>query len=102
SNVFVADNAGGRIGRAFAGDRVIERGAQRIDIGPGTLATGGGGVLLVGTVARFHERAHRARVRGDLTARRSEVDQHRRPVLAHHNVVGRDVAMEEVRLVNDL
>ena len=95
-HVLVVDHARGRIRRALAGDGVIERAAERVDVGPGALLAAGGGVLLVGAVARLDERAHGLGVRGDLAARRAEVDEHRRAVLADDDVVGRDVAVQEI------
>ena len=92
----------GASGRALAGDRVIERGAQRVDVGPRALAPARLGVLLVGAVARLHERGDGLGVRGDLAACRAEVDEHRIARLADDDVVGRDVAMQEVGLVDQL
>ena len=82
--------------------RVIERGAERVDVRPRPLLARGGGVLLVGAVARLDERAHGLGMRGDLAARRAEVDQDRRPVLADDDVVGGDVAVQIVAGVHHL
>ena len=60
---------------ALARDGVIEGGAECIDVRPRSLLARGGGVLLVGAVARLDERAHGLGVRGDLAAGRAEMMQ---------------------------
>ena len=101
-HVLVVDHARGRIRRTLARHRVVERGTQRVDIRPRPLLARRGGVLLVGAVARLDERAHRLGMGGDLAARRAEVDQHRRPVLADDDVVGGDVAVQKGAAVHHL
>ena len=99
-DIFVAHHARRRVWRTLAGDGLIERGAERVDVGPRTLLPRIGSVLFVGAIAGLHERADGPRLGGDLAPRGAEVDQDRRLVAAYDNVVGRDVAMQEVALMD--
>ena len=101
-DVLVLDHARRGIGRPPAGDGVIERRTEGIDIRPRPLVGARGGVLLVRAVAGLDQRADRAGMAGDRAARRAEVDEHRRAVRAQHDVVGSDVAVQEVGGMNDL
>src|SRR5690606_24834274 len=80
----------------------IERRRKRIDVRPRPLLAARLGVLLVRAVTGLHQCTDRPRMARDVTARRPEVDQHRRAVAADDDVVRRDVAMQEVSVVNDL
>lgn len=81
---------------------MINRCAERIDVGPRTLLSACFGVLLVGGVAGFYERRHGFRLCGDIAAGGSEVDQDRRAVFADDYVVRRDIAVQEVLAVNEV
>ncbi len=98
----VLHHARGTVGGALAGDGVVERGAERVDVRPGTLLAACLGILLVGRVARFDERRDGLRMRRDLAACGAEVDQDGRAVLADDDVVRGDVAVQEVLLVDQL
>ena len=84
------------------GDGAVERATQRVDIRPGTLQAVVGGVLLVRRVAGLDDAGERAAHLGDGPPRRTEIEQHRAAVGAHDDVVGRDVAMQEVLRVHHL
>ena len=91
--------ARGRLDRLLARDQPEERGAHRVDVGPGPLAAAAR-VLLDRAVAG---RDHRADVRGLARglARGAEVEQHEAAVLvAHVDVVGLDVAVQVARAVH--
>ena len=90
--------AGFGVGRLPARHGPIQRGAQRVQVGPGALLARA--VLLEGRVARRH---HHQAVRGDARGlpRAAEVQQHEAAVAgAHLDVVGLDVAVQEARLVH--
>ena len=76
-NEFIFDDAGGSVGRAVAGDDVIKRCGEGVDVRPGALLFARVGILLVGAVARFDECADGTRVLGKLSPGRTEVDQNR-------------------------
>ena len=98
---FVGDDPRGRVGRPLAGDGLIECGPQRIDVGPGALPHAGHGILLVGAVARLDQSRERLGVLGDLAAGRTEIDQHGRAIATDHDIVGGDVAVQEIGRVDD-
>ena len=83
---------------------MIERRRKGVDIGPGSLLPARLGVLLVRAVAGLDEGRHGFgfRMRSDIAARRAEVDQHRIAGAADDDVVGRNIAMQEVGFVNRL
>ena len=88
-------SSGGR-----AGDGPIERAAQRIEVGPRPLQAAVGRILLVRRVAGLDDARERPAHLGNRPPRRAEIQQHRAAVGAHDDVVGRDVAMQEVGRVH--
>ena len=87
---------------SLPGDGAVERAAQRIQVRPGALQAAVGGVLLVRRVAGLDDARHGAGHLGDRPPRGAEVEQHRRAVGTHDDVVGGDVAMQEVFAVHHL
>ena len=100
-HVVLVDAQRGFLGR-MPGDGAVERAAQRVEIRPGALQAAVGGILLVRRVAGLDDAGHRAAHLGDGAARGTEVEQHGRAVAAHDDVVGGDVAMQEVLRVHHL
>ena len=88
-------------GQRSAGDTAVDRGAQAIDIRPGTDASLCA-VLLQRTVADAHHRACGLAVRGCLfqILCRAQIQQHRRPVGAHHDILGLDIPVNDAALVD--
>ena len=80
----------------------IERGAQRVNVGPGALQPTVARVLLLRRVAGFDDAGESPARRVDRTAGGAEVEQHRRAVGANDDVVGGDVAMQHVGGVHHL
>src|SRR5215471_13524890 len=101
-DVLVIDHARGSIGGPLARDGVVKGGAEGIDVCPWPLPAPVGGVLLVGAIPRLDERADGLGMGGDLASRRAEVNEHRRAVLADDDVIGGDVAVQEVAGVHGL
>ena len=91
-----------RLLRRLAGDRPVERGAEGVEIGPRPLQAAVAGVLLVRGIARLDDARERAAHLRHGPARRPEVEQHGGAVRAHDDVVGGDVAVQEVGRVHHL
>ena len=100
--VVVAHDAGWAIGRPPPGHRLIQRGAKRVDVGPRALTAPGQRVLLIGAVAGLDQRADGLGQLHHLAARRAKIDQHRHAIIADDDVVGCDVAMQEIVAVDQL
>ncbi len=86
--------------RRPASDGSIERGAEGVEVGPGPLQAPIRGVLLVRAVAGFHDARERAAHLGHRATCGAKVEQHGRAVAAHDDVVGGDVAVQEVGRVH--
>ena len=61
-----------------------------------------GGILLLRGVAGLDDAGQRMAPLGDRAPRRAEIEQHGRAIGADDDVVGRDIAMQEVRGVHHL
>ena len=86
----------------LAGDGLVERGAERIEVRPRALVAAVGGVLLVRRIADLDDAGERAAHLGHRPPCGAEVEQHRRAVLADQDVVRSDVAMQQVGCVQRL
>ena len=75
-----------RAGRRDAGDHLIERRAERIDVGGGTLYAVAV-ILLLGRIAVLDDHGHALAAVVDRVARSAEVDQTDAAVLQEHDVV---------------
>jgi hypothetical protein len=81
-------------GRRPLQQQVVQRGAQRVQVGPGALLHRAQlGVLLDGCVRRLEDGCQRLALVADDTPRRAKVQQHRAAVKFDLDVVGRDVAV---------
>ena len=85
-----------------ARDREIERGAQRVEIRPRALQPAVGGILLMRGIASFDDAGHPSAHICHRLPRSTEIQQHRTAIGAHDDVVGSDVAMEEILAVHQL
>ena len=85
-------------GRRLAGDGVVQRGGEPVDVRPGPLLRRR--ELFGRGIARCEDRRHGLGAIGHRHARRAEIDQGRLVLGAQHNVGGLDVAMQEARLVH--
>jgi hypothetical protein len=85
-------------GRGVAGDGVVERRRQAIDVRPWPLP--GRGELFRRGKARRENRRHGSRPVGHRRARRPEIDQRRPAFLAQHDVGRLDVAVQEARVMH--
>src|SRR5205807_8064387 len=83
----VAAHARNPPGRLRAGEATVENAPERIEIGPGTLLAVRR-ILLERRVPRRENRGERPRLAAERVARRAEVDEDRRAVGAHEDVVG--------------
>jgi hypothetical protein len=90
-----------RRGRLHAGHAAVKRAAERVDVAPRPLRRAAL-VLLVGGVALRDDGAQSLALAAHGLARRAEIEQQRRAVLAQEDVVGLDVAMEEALGVHRL
>ena len=97
-HVSVVDDPIDRVGRRTAGDRVMDRGSQGVDIRPRSLR--GGRELLDRGVARGEDRRHRLRPSGYCGAGGAEIDQHGVTVAIDQDIGGFDIAMQEAHLVD--
>ena len=97
-HVRVVDDPIDRVGRRTAGDRVMDRGSQAVDIRPRSLR--GGRELLDRGVARGEDRRHRLRASGYCGAGGAEIDQHGVTVAIDQDIGGLDIAMQEAHLVD--
>ncbi len=91
----------GFLGR-LAGDGAVERAAERVEVRPGPLQAAVRSVLLLRRIAGFDDAGEGTAPLGNRTPRRSEIEQHRRAVGAHDDVVGGDVAVQEILRVHHL
>jgi hypothetical protein len=96
--VLVVEHAVEGAGRRCAGDGVIERGRQAVDVGPRSLL--GRRHLLAGGIARREDCRHRRGAAGHRRARGAEVDQRRLACRVEQDVGGLDVAMQEAGVVD--
>ena len=86
----------------LAGDGAVEHAAERIDVGPRALLAAVGGILLVGGIAGLDDAGERLAHLGDRAAGGAEIEQHGGAVGADDDVVGGDVAMQEIGRVQHL
>ena len=100
-HVVFAEAQRGFLGR-MSGHGAIERAAERVDVGPGPQQAAVGGVLLVRGVAGLDDAGGRAAHLRHRPARGAEIEQHRGAVGANEDVVGGDVAMQEIGRVDQL
>ena len=86
---------GGGRGR-LADDAVKQRRAQAVDVGPGSLIVAPAVLLYRGVARRQHDGQALVEHVLQRLARRAEIEQHRRPRLAHQYVARLDVAVQVV------
>ena len=98
--VFIEPHRG--LFRRVTTDSPIERAAERVDVGPGSLQAPVRRILLVGGVARLDDAGEHLAHLGDGTPGRSKIEQHRRTVGTHDDVVGGYVTMQEIGRVQSL
>ena len=90
----VVHRAGGGRRRRTAQQQKVQRGAQRVDVGPGALLHRAGfGVLFDGRIGRFEDGGQRLALVAEHAAGRAEVEQHGAAIGLDLDVVGRDVAV---------
>ena len=97
--ITILDQPQRRLRRRSAADQAVECRAERVDVAPRPLHLGVRGVLLGRRVADLDDRRHLRRALAERMAGRAEIEQHRRAVMADIDVVGGDVAMQQVAVV---
>ncbi len=99
----VLQRTGGGRHRRLPGEEVVNGGAQAVQVRPGALAHGRDvRVLLQRREVRLQDGRERLRAVGDGPARGAEVEQHGNAVVADEDVVGRDVAVIDVLVVQQV
>ena len=99
----VLHGAGGSGRRRLAGQAGVDHGAERVQIGPRSLAQVGHlGVLLDRGVVRLEDGGQRLRAVADDLPRGAEVQQHRPAVAQQQDVVRGDIAVEDLLAVQRL
>ena len=95
----IAAGARRRLGHRPVGQTTVQHGAQRIDVGPGSLPRVSG-ILFERRVAVRHYSRETARPIAERPTRRTEVEQYRRAVGVDHDVARLDVTVQVSRRVH--